>query len=150
MNRMAASAGNIRERVFGAADLRACKVAGMASKAVIDNLDRLQLRKGDDGRLAAASLDVRTTRTVAALAAGALGRLLTAGDALVVGVFVEVRPDVRVARPANGATNIIGLLRIGGGGERPGLSQGRPAGEDSEDECAAICLHPHNITKVIV
>jgi 2-methylcitrate dehydratase PrpD len=44
---------------------------------------------------------------VAAFAAGAFGRLVSAGDAFVMRILVEVKPEVRVTSLTDGAAGIV-------------------------------------------
>ncbi len=122
----------------------------MACKTVVDNLDRLQFRESDDGGLTTSCLDMRPPRAVTPLASGTLGGFLSTGNTFVVRVLIEVSPDDRMTSLTNRAADKIGMLRILGSRERPGLSQSRSADDDSEDQCTAMWLHPHTIAEVVV
>lgn len=56
--------------------------------------------------------------TVAALATGALGRLVSHRDAFEMRIFVEVTPDIRMASFADVAAEIVRRLRRGRGSLR--------------------------------
>ncbi len=150
MNRVTTGTGNIVKRVLGTADLCSSEIARVARKTVVDNLDRLQFRESDDGGLTTSCLDMRPPRAVTPLASGTLGGFLSTGNTFVVRVLIEVSPDDRMTGLTNRAADKIGMLRILGSRERPGLSQSRSADDDSEDQCTAMWLHPHTIAEVVV
>jgi hypothetical protein len=119
---MTTGTGNIRERVLGAANLRSGEIFGVASKAVVHSLNRLQQRKSDDSSLAASRFDMGFSGTVTSLAAGAFGRLPAAGNALVVRILIKELPDIRMTGFTYSASDVIGCLGVRGVGERPRLS----------------------------
>ena len=79
------------------ADLSPRKVLCMTVEASVQNLLRLSLGESEDRGFAAARLYVSLPRTVATLASCFRRRLVSARNQFVVGVFVEVKPDVRMA-----------------------------------------------------
>src|SRR5258708_31315288 len=83
----------------------------MAAEARVQCFRRTELGKRDDGRLAAARLHVRLSRTVAALAPGVFGRFLARRDALVMGVLEERRSNVRMTRLTDIASDVISSQR---------------------------------------
>ena len=83
----------------------------MAAQTIVENLFRLQLGERDDGSLTAVSLDVRSAGSVAAFAAGVLGRFLAGRDAPIVRVFVEFRPNVGMAALTGFASDEV-ILRV--------------------------------------
>jgi hypothetical protein len=97
VNRVAAGANHAIFGVRRVADVRPCQRFAVTAQAIVQNLFRLQLRKGNDGGLSAARFNVRTSGTVAALAPSVLGGLLTGGDALEMRILVELQPDVGMA-----------------------------------------------------
>ena len=98
----------------------------MAGEAGFEDLRRAHERKcAGDGGLASAGLDVSFGGTMAPFAAGALGRQVSSGDALVVRILVEVEPHVGVA-------GLAGLAAHVAGGR--GLCAGNPCRQQEEYE----------------
>jgi len=79
----------------------------VAAEAGVEGFWGAQLGEGDDCRLSAACLDMRLAWAMTALAAGVFRRFPAGGDALVMGISVKSRPDVRVTGFANIAAHII-------------------------------------------
>lgn len=122
MNGMATVADHAGHCMRGPADIGARKILRVTGEAVVQDFFRLHQREGvRNGRLAAASLDVCLRRAVATFTACPRRRFGSRCNALVVRIFVEVQPDVRVARLADRAAHIIGRSWIGRSNGRPGL-----------------------------
>jgi hypothetical protein len=108
VNGVAIGADYVVQSVGGAADVGAAQGFGVAAQAVVENLLGLQFRKSNNRGLAAPGFDVGLTGAVAALASGTVWRFFSGGDALVMGVLVEVGPNVGVASAAYVATDETG------------------------------------------
>lgn len=123
MDGMAVGANDVRLRVRAAADVRPRERLRMAAQAGIESFLWSDFGKRDDSRLASVSFDVGFPGSVAAFATGIFGRLLTAGDALVVGVTEELVENRSVAGLACFAANVVrGRCKNSqkeGGGNRP-------------------------------
>lgn len=137
VNRVASVARDVRLRVRASMNIGARQIFAVAGQASLQHLSRLHFRKGPDGRLAAASLDMRLSGAVAAFASRALGRLPSDGNAAVVRVLIEVQPDVGMTRPANltshepGCWASLDLTRL--------KCQCKQAGENkSADKCGHV------------
>lgn len=108
MNGVAVGTDDAVLRVRAAADIGAGKRLRMAAQAGVEDLLGLQAREGAGNSIrAAARLNVRLTRPVAALAAGIFGFLLAGREALVMRVAIEVGPDVDVTSAAYVAADVI-------------------------------------------
>src|SRR5437667_3010144 len=106
----------------------------MAGEAGFEDLRRAHERKcAGDGGLAAAGLHMSFGGTMAAFAAGALGRQVSSGDALIMRVLVEVEPHVGVA-------GFAGLAAHVSGGR--GLCAGNPCRQ--REEYKGTYVHPFN------
>src|ERR1700737_3188712 len=101
---MAIGTDYVAQRVRRAANIGSAQSFCVATETVVQNGLRLKFGEGDNGSLAAASLDVSLTRTMAAFAPCSFGGFLAGSNAPVVGILIKGRPDVRVAGPANVAT----------------------------------------------
>ena len=101
MDGMAISADYVAQRVRRSADIGSAQSLCVATETIVQNGLRLKLGEGDDGSLAAASLDVSLTRTMTAFAPCSFRGFLAGSNAPVVGVLIKGKPDVRVAGPAN-------------------------------------------------
>lgn len=108
MDRVAAYAGDIGLGVRTSLDLVSIEVLAVAGEAIVESLLGTHLGKGSDGGFAAARLDVSFPRAVAAFATGSLGRRFSRSDRAIVGVPVEVQPNIRVAGLADVRANIAG------------------------------------------
>jgi hypothetical protein len=92
----------------GSPDVGAAQRFGVAAEAVVQDLFGFQLGKGHNSGFSTARFYVGLARAVAALASGALGRFFSGGDALVMRVLVEVRPNIGMAGPAHVAAHESG------------------------------------------
>src|SRR5262249_18306565 len=94
VNRMAGSAGDVVLGMLRAPDVGAIELFCMTSETQFYDLWRLHHAKGIHHRLdVAARIDMRLTRTMAALAAGPFRRFLAGGNALEMRVLVKAVPD---------------------------------------------------------
>src|SRR5258708_7666884 len=107
VNRVAARADDILFSVDAALDIRARYGLSVAAEAGVEGFLRPDLSESNDGRLAPASIDVRLSAAMAALASRVFRLLSSRCQALVMRILVEIRPDIRVTRLANGAADII-------------------------------------------
>jgi len=73
----------------------------MTGETCIKHLRRPHLRKGADGGLAAAGLNMLLAGAMTTLAARTFRRFHTGGDALEVRILIEIEPDVRMASAAH-------------------------------------------------
>ena len=123
MDRVAIGADYVVKGVLGSANVRSADGLGMAAQAIVENFLGREFRKSDDAGFAPARLNVRLAGTMAALAAGALGRFFSGSDALEVRVLVEISPDVGMASAADVAAYETGGVGAGGrlGWRRAGL-----------------------------
>jgi len=103
---MAARANDFVEGVGGLTDIGTAQSFGVTSKTVVEDVLEWNLRESDNGRFAAAGLDMGFAGSVTAFASGPFNRFLTGCDALVVRVLVEPGKNVRVTSPANGAAHV--------------------------------------------
>jgi hypothetical protein len=125
VNGMAVRADNVILRVFRALDLGSIDVFGVAGKTVIHNTLRRELAERDDRRFTATSFHMRLSRTVARLTSGFFGCLFAGCDRSIVGIFVKVSPNVRVARFTNRAADVLRSCGICRRLQRSGLRPGR-------------------------
>lgn len=110
MDRVAVGADYIAECMRGSPDICPADLFGMTSQAIVQHFGWGELGKRNNRRFPAARLDVRLPRTMAALAPGSIRSLFSAGDGLIVRIFVEISPDIRMASAASVASYIgIGL-----------------------------------------
>lgn len=99
---MALRAGHIGQCMAGSPDVGAREITGVAGQTGVDDLrGRHERKSARDCGFSTASLYVSLSRPVAALAARAFRGFLAGRDALEVGVFIEIQPDVRVTSPAH-------------------------------------------------
>jgi hypothetical protein len=113
MNGMTTGAGDVVLSVLRTSDLGPANVFGVAGETVVQNTLRRQLTKSDDGGLAASSLYVRFPGTVTALTSGLFRRLSAGRDRLVMGILVEIGPNIRMTSLADCATYVRGCARTG-------------------------------------
>lgn len=109
VNRVAAGADDVVQGVGRSPDISAAHVLGMAGEAIVQDFARRHDRERvRDRELATPCFHVCLARAMATLAAGPLGWFLARRDALVVRIFIEIRPDIRVACLADFAADIRG------------------------------------------
>jgi hypothetical protein len=96
MNGMATGAGDVVLGVLRTSDLGPADVFGVAGEAGVQDALRRQLAESDDRGLAASSLYVRFSGTVAALTSGLFRRLFSRRNRLVMGILVETGPNIRM------------------------------------------------------
>src|SRR4051794_27630113 len=111
MNGVTIRADDVHERMLRTANLRTGKVLRVAGQAIVQDLLRREFRKRDDRTLPSASLHVRLSRSVTALAPILRSRIR--GNSLFeMRVFVPVHPDVRMAGAARVTSDITGGHRL--------------------------------------
>lgn len=106
VNGVAGGTDDVSLGVLGPANLGASDVLAVASQALVQNALGLELAESDDRRLPASRFDVRLPRPVAPLAPGSFGSFVPRRDRLVMRVFVESRPDVRVTGLTDCASDV--------------------------------------------
>ena len=109
MNRVTLRASDVVQRMGRSANVGARQGVGMTFQASVQRLFRRELRKSNDGRFAAMSLDVGSARPMAAFTAGVFWFLCTTRDAGEVGVFVKPGPHIRMTCLAYRAAEITVL-----------------------------------------
>jgi hypothetical protein len=108
MNGMATGTGHVVLGVLRAPDLGPADVFGVAGEAVVQDTLRRQLAESDDGGLAASSLYVRFSGTMAALTPGLFRRLFARRNGLVMGILIETGPNIRMTCLTNCAAYVRG------------------------------------------
>ncbi len=107
MDGVAIRAHHVLLRVSAAPDVRSRDRLSVTTQAGVQGLFGAEFGKGNNRGLAAASFNMRLSRSVAALTTGVLRSLCTRCKALEVRVFVEIRPDVRMAGFADVAADVV-------------------------------------------
>src|ERR1022692_4361987 len=91
-----------------AADIGLRKIArGAVEAGVQDGFRRHQRKRARNRGLTAVRFHVRLPRPVTAFASGAFGRLIAAGDALVMWILIEFEPYVRVTGLTHRAAGVV-------------------------------------------
>lgn len=107
VDRMATCARDAFKRVCGMAYVCSRQGRRMTTQTRIEDLFRLQLGKGVDGRFASVSFYVCPSRAVAAFATGVLGGLLPTSDASEMRILVEFQPYIGMAGFTGRAADVI-------------------------------------------
>ena len=114
MNGVALNTRYIVQRVGRRVNVGAIEACGMATQAGIEALCCGEHRERNNRRLTSVCLDVSFTRTMAAFASRVLKLLFAARDAFEVRVFVERKPDIRMASLADCTAHVCSWIgRVG-------------------------------------